>query len=48
MTMMEKNLIKKKSQFDVSITLDRLEASLKDKGINPMARVALESIQKVN
>ena len=37
--MMEKNLIKKKSQFDVSITLDRLEATLKDKGINPIARV---------
>ena len=32
-------MIKKQSQFDVGVTLDRLEASLKAKGINPVARV---------
>ena len=32
-------MIKKKSQFDVSVTLDRLEASLTEKGIKPIARV---------
>ena len=32
-------MIKKQSQFDVSVTLDRLENILKDKGINPVARV---------
>jgi len=32
-------MIKKQSQYDVSVTLDRLEASLKEKGINPVARV---------
>ena len=32
-------MIKKKSQFDVGVTLDRLEALLKEKGINPIARV---------
>lgn len=32
-------MIKKKSQFDVSVTLDRLEASLAEKGIKTIARV---------
>jgi len=32
-------MIKKQSQFDVGVTLDRLEASIKAKGINPVARV---------
>ena len=32
-------MISKQSQFDVSTTLDRLEAALNEKGIKPMARV---------
>ena len=32
-------MIKKQSQFDVGETLDRLEATIKAKGINPVARV---------
>ena len=32
-------MIKKKSQFDVDATLDRLESILKEKGIKPIARV---------
>ena len=32
-------MIKKKSQFDVSETLDRLETTLNEKGIKPIARV---------
>jgi uncharacterized protein (DUF302 family) len=32
-------MIKKKSQFDVGATLDRLETILKVKGIKPIARV---------
>ena len=32
-------MIKKKSQFSVSITLDRLETILSEKGIKPIARV---------
>ncbi len=32
-------MIKKKSQFDVAATLDRLETVLKEKGIKPIARV---------
>ena len=37
--MMGNIMIKKQSQFDVSATLDRLETILKEKGINPVARV---------
>ncbi len=32
-------MIKKKSQFNVSVTLDRLESILNEKGIKPVARV---------
>ena len=32
-------MIRKQSQFDVGETLDRLEATIKAKGINPVARV---------
>jgi len=32
-------LITRQSQFDVSTTLDRLEAALNEKGIKPLARV---------
>jgi len=32
-------LITRQSQFNVSTTLDRLEAALSDKGIKPLARV---------
>ena len=32
-------MIKKQSQFNVGATLDRLEASLNEKGIKPVARV---------
>ncbi len=32
-------MIKKKSDFDVSETLDRLETILNEKGIKPVARV---------
>ena len=39
-------MIKKKSQFDVSVTLDRLEASLTEKGIKPIARVDHASAAK--
>ena len=37
--MMGNFMIKKQSQFDVGVTVDRLEAFLKEKGINPVARV---------
>ena len=32
-------MISRQSQFDVSTTLDRLEAALSEKGIKPLARV---------
>lgn len=32
-------MIKKQSQFEVDVTVDRLEAFLKEQGVNPIARV---------
>jgi len=36
---MEKFMIKKQSEFNVIVTLDRLETLLNEKGINPVTRV---------